>query len=81
MSAERQRGCWTAKLMDNPKIVGLVLGLAIGIVLVWLGVWQAVVVGVLGSAGWLIGKFVAGELSIVDALLDRFLESRRGGRP
>ncbi len=67
--------------MDNPKIVGLVLGLAIGIVLVWLGVWQAVVVGVLGSAGWLIGKFVAGELSIVDALLDRFLESRRGGRP
>ena len=67
--------------MDNPKIVGLFLGLAIGIVLVWLGVWQAVVVGVLGSAGWLIGKFVAGELSIVDALLDRFLESRRGGRP
>jgi len=67
--------------MDNPKIVGLILGLAIGIVLVWLGAWQAVVVGVLGSAGWLIGKYVAGELAIVDALLDRFLESRRGGRP
>jgi len=67
--------------MDNPKIVGLVLGLAIGIVLVWLGVWQAVVVGVLGSAGWLIGKYVKGELAIVDALMDRFLESRRGGRP
>ncbi len=66
--------------MDHPKIIGLVVGLAIGIVLVWLGVWQAVVVGVLGLAGWLIGKYVAGELAIVDALLERFLESRRRGR-
>jgi uncharacterized membrane protein len=68
--------------MNNPKLVGLVTGLIIGIVLVWLGWWEAIVVGVLALAGWLIGKYIAGELGAVDGALERFVQTRRnnGGR-
>ncbi len=44
--------------MGEPKLIGLVLGLAIGIVFVWIGVWQALVVGALGMAGFLVGKYI-----------------------
>jgi uncharacterized membrane protein len=54
--------------------------LVIGVVLVSVGVWQAVVVGVIALAGWLVGKYVAGEIPIIDALLERFISSRRGDR-
>ena len=62
--------------MGNPKVVGIAVGLVIGVVLVWLGVWEAVVVGVLALAGWLVGKYAAGEIPIIDFLLARFLSSR-----
>ena len=64
--------------MSNPKTAGLVIGLVIGVVLVWLGVWQAVVVGVIGLAGLMIGKYMSGEIPILDILLERFISSRRG---
>ncbi|MBM3925039.1 MAG: DUF2273 domain-containing protein [SAR202 cluster bacterium] len=68
--------------MNNPKITGLVFGLILGVVLVWLGWWEAIVVGVLALTGWLIGKYVAGEFGMVDGVLERFVETRRnnGGR-
>lgn len=62
--------------MNNPKSLGLTLGLVIGTVLVWLGLWQAAVVGILGFTGWLVGKFIVGELPILDSLLERFVENR-----
>ena len=65
--------------MNDPKTRGVVIGLAIGIVLVWLGVWQAAVVGVFALIGWLIGKYVSGEIPILDILLERFFSRRIGG--
>jgi uncharacterized membrane protein len=68
--------------MNNPKYIGLLTGIIIGIVLVWLGWWEAIVVGVLALAGWAVGKYVAGELPMVDGALERFVQTRRnnGGR-
>lgn len=63
--------------MSDAKTKGLAIGLAMGVVLVWLGVWQAVVVGVLGLAGLMIGKFFDGELHFVYSLLERFIDERR----
>ncbi len=63
--------------MSDAKSKGLAIGLAMGIVLVWLGVWQAIVVGVLGLAGLMIGKFFDGELLFVYSLLERFIDERR----
>ena len=63
--------------MMDAKSKGLAIGLAVGVVLVWLGVWQAIVVGVLALAGLMIGKFFDGELGLVDSLLERFVEQRR----
>ena len=66
--------------MRSPPLVGTIIGLVIGVVLVSVGGWQAVVVGVIALAGWLVGKYVAGEIPIIDALLERFISSRRGDR-
>jgi uncharacterized membrane protein len=66
--------------MSSPPLVGTIIGLVIGVVLVSVGVWQAVVVGVIALGGWLVGKYVAGEIPIIDALLERFISSRRGDR-
>jgi uncharacterized membrane protein len=65
--------------MDSPKIVGAVIGLVIGIVFVWLGIWQAVVAGLFALIGWTIGKYISGEIPIIDALLERFVSSRMRG--
>ena len=64
--------------MNNRPVIGTIIGLVIGVVLVSVGVWQAVVVGAIALAGWLVGKYVAGEIPIIDALLERFISSRRG---
>ena len=62
--------------MDNPKMVGAVIGLVIGIVLVWLGPLEAFIAALLGLAGWLIGKYIGGEIPIIDAFLERFVAGR-----
>jgi uncharacterized membrane protein YdjX (TVP38/TMEM64 family) len=62
--------------MDNPKTVGAVFGLAIGVVLVWLGALEAFIVALFILGGWLIGKYVSGEIPIIDMLLERFVSSR-----
>lgn len=63
--------------MDNPRITGAVLGLVIGIVLVWLGPLEAFIAALFALGGWLIGKYIKGEFPIVDDLLERFISSRR----
>ena len=65
--------------MDNPKMVGAVIGLAIGVALVWLGALEAFIVALFILGGWLIGKYVSGEIPIVDILLERFISSRNRG--
>ena len=65
--------------MSNPKIVGVIIGLVIGIVLVWLGPLEAFIAALFALAGWLIGKYIGGEIPIVDALLERLVSSRNRG--
>ena len=66
--------------MVNPKITGAVIGLVIGVVLVWLGPLEALVAALFTLGGWLIGKFLSGEIPIIDILLERFIASRREPR-
>ena len=65
----------------NPKLIGALIGLVIGIVAVSAGAWEAFIVALFVLAGWLIAKFWMGEIDLVDSY-ERFLESRgrRQGR-
>ena len=65
--------------MVNYKITGAVIGLIIGIVLVWQGPLEAFIVALFAVAGWTIGKYLSGEIPIVDILLERFFSSRLRG--
>ena len=65
--------------MLNPKIIGALIGLAIGVVLVWFGALQAFLVALFILVGWLIGKFWTGEIDILE-LYERFM-IKRGKRP
>jgi hypothetical protein len=67
--------------MLNPKVVGAVAGLVIGVIGVWLGALEAFIVALFILAGWFIGKFWIGEIDLLDAY-ERFLKSRgkRSGR-
>ena len=65
----------------NPKVIGIILGLAIGLVLVFAGALNAFILALFIFGGWLIGKYIAGEIDL-DDLYDRHLRgrSRRSGR-
>jgi hypothetical protein len=68
-------GIWRTEMDDNnskwnPKVIGIILGLAIGLVLVFAGALNAFILG-----GWLIGKYIAGEIDL-DDLYDRYLRGR-----
>ena len=56
--------------MISNRTVGLVLGLVLGIVWMWLGFGPALIVAALGLAGWLIGAVVssvtAGNLDLTE---------------
>jgi hypothetical protein len=63
----------------NEKLIGFIAALVIGVVFVWLGALNAFFVGLIMLGGWLIGKFFAGEIDILD-LYERFMQSK-GKRP
>ena len=52
------------------KVIGLLVGLVLGIVWMWLGFGAAVLVGFLGLVGWGIGWFVSrvtqGTVNVAD---------------
>lgn len=62
--------------MSHLKINGLILGAIVGVIVVSLGILAALVVGLFALIGWLIGKYLYGELPIIDDLLSKFLEFR-----
>ena len=67
--------------MVNAKLIFAIGGLLIGIIGVAFGPLAAFIVLVFTLLGWLIGKYVAGELEAVDIFLERFFSNRvRGGR-
>lgn len=45
--------------MQSARTIGVLLGLSLGIVWVWLGFGAAVLVGSLALLGWLVGGVVA----------------------
>jgi hypothetical protein len=63
----------------SPRIIGLIVGLVLGIVWMWLGFGAAVLTGFLGLVGTLIGMVVGavttGNLSVADLWDD--LQGRR----
>lgn len=62
--------------MSHLKINGLILGAIVGVILVSLGILAAIVVSLFAFIGWLIGKYLDGNLPIIDDLLSKFLEFR-----
>lgn len=63
----------------NPKLIGAIIGLIIGIVAISVGAWKAFILVLFVLAGWLLVKFWTGEIDFLDAY-ERFLSSR-GKRP
>ena len=63
----------------NPKLIGILIGLALGAILVFAGALNAFFVALLVVAGWLVGKYVAGEIDL-DDLYDRYIRGRTKGR-
>ncbi|MDY6835410.1 MAG: DUF2273 domain-containing protein [Chloroflexota bacterium] len=62
----------------NPKILGALFGLALGIVVILAGVLNALLVALLVSVGWIVGKYVLGEVDL-DDMYDRHLRGRTRG--
>jgi uncharacterized membrane protein len=68
------------KLMLNPKTTGVIAGLVLGLIVIFVGFWKAVVVALFILAGWFIGKVWMGEIDLQD-LYERFIKGRgRGSR-
>lgn len=59
----------------NPKLIGVIMGLAIGLVLVFAGALNAFILALFVLGGWIVGKYVAGEIDL-DDLYDRYLRGR-----
>lgn len=67
--------------MNDPKIICAVLGLVVGVVGVAVGPLAAFIVLLFTLAGWVVGRYIAGEFQIVDAFLERFFSGRLRGGP
>jgi hypothetical protein len=63
--------------MSSARTTGLLVGLALGIVWMWLGFGAALLVGILGLLGWAIGA-VIGAFSMEGASFADFFPWRRG---
>jgi uncharacterized membrane protein len=61
----------------NPKILAAGAGAMFGIIAVAFGFWPAVLVAALTGIGWIIGKWITGELGIIDEYIGRFFDNRR----
>jgi uncharacterized membrane protein len=67
-------------LMLNPKTIGVIAGLVLGLIVILVGFWKAIVVALFILAGWFIGKVLMGEIDLQD-LYERFIKGRgRGSR-
>jgi hypothetical protein len=64
--------------MSNTAI-GIIAGLAIGVVFAWLGALNAFFVGLFMLAGWVISKLWLGEIDILE-IYEHFMQSRGGGK-
>lgn len=61
--------------MLNPKTIGAIAGLVLGLIVIFAGVLKAIVVILFILAGWFIGKVWMGEIDLQD-IYERFIRSR-----
>lgn len=64
--------------MLNPKAIGAIAGLVLGIIVICFGFLKGLVVVLFILAGWFIGKVLMGEIDLLD-LYERFIRSRGKG--
>lgn len=64
--------------MLNPKAIGAIAGLILGIIVICFGFLKGLVVVLFILAGWFIGKVLMGEIDLLD-LYERFIRSRGKG--
>jgi uncharacterized membrane protein len=65
--------------MNDPKFLWAAVGLVVGIIGVTLGPLEAFIVLVFTVIGWVVGKYAAGEMPVVDRILERFFSDRLRG--
>ena len=65
--------------MSDPKFLWPAIGLMVGVVGVTVGALEALIAFLFTGAGWLIGKYMAGEIRLIDLLLERFFSDRLRG--
>jgi len=63
----------------NPKTIGAIVGLVLGLVVLIFGVGQAIILGLFVLAGWYVGKVWSGEIDLAE-LYERFKNDRNIGR-
>ena len=67
------------KRMLDSKIIGAIVGLGIGIVLLWVGPLKTFLLALFVLAGWFVGKCWKGEIDLLN-LYELFMRNR-GRRP
>ena len=65
--------------MNDPKFLWAAIGLVVGVIGVALGPLEAFIVLVFTVIGWIVGKYAAGEMPVVDRILERFFSDRLRG--
>lgn len=65
--------------MLNPKVIGAIAGLIVGLIVIFLGVLKAFILALFILAGWFVAKIWMGEIDLLD-VYERFMSSR-GKRP
>ena len=65
--------------MNDPKFLWAAIGLVVGVIGVALGPLEAFIVLVFTVIGWVVGKYAAGEMPVVDRILERFFSDRLRG--
>jgi len=64
--------------MLNPKLIGAIAGLVAGVIILYFGFLEAILVGLFVLAGWFIAKVWMGEIDLID-IYERFINSRGKG--
>jgi len=57
--------------MSSPKVIGAIIGLAVGLIVACLGLPKALLVVLFVLIGWFIGKVRMGEIDLLD-IYERF---------
>ena len=65
--------------MLNPKMIGAIAGLVLGLIVIIFGVLKAILVILFVLAGWFVGKVWTGEIDLRE-LYERFMSSRGKGQ-